>query len=132
MKIETFNTQPTFKTFEPYHLSLGAKANGFLFVTGQVGFEDDGTLPEDDDRQVENVFRHLDRILADAGAEWANVVQMRSYHLDKLMETQALKILEEKRKRMPDDQHAWTAIGVTHLMPAGSRVEIDVTVAMDS
>lgn len=129
MTITSYNPQPTFKTFEPYHLSLGAAANGFLFVTGQVGFDDDGTFPEDDDAQVENVFRHLDRILEAAGANWPDVVQMRSFHLDKLMETQAPKIFEEKRCRMPEDQHAWTAIGVTHLMPAGSRVEIDLVVA---
>ena len=31
--------------------------------------------------QVENVFRHLDRILKEAGADWSNVVQLRSFHV---------------------------------------------------
>lgn len=110
---------------------MGSATNGFLFVTGQVGFDDDGTFPGDDEKQVANVFRHLDRILEEAGADWTRVVQMRSYHLDKRMKDQAPAILAEKRRRMPDDQHAWTAIGVTHLMPAGSLVEIDITVALD-
>ena len=53
---------------------------------------------------------------------------MRSFHVDKTMEEQAPLILEEKAKRMPAHQHAWTAAGVTHLMPAPSQVEIDLVV----
>jgi hypothetical protein len=55
---------------------------------------------------------------------------MRSFHLGQSMEDHAPKILQEKRKRMPADQHAWTAVGVTQLMPAGSQVEIDLIVSV--
>jgi hypothetical protein len=37
MTIETFNPEPTFATFEPYHLALGAKANGFYSSPARSG-----------------------------------------------------------------------------------------------
>ncbi len=69
-KIETFNPMPTYGVFKPFNLSLAAKAGSLVFVTGQIGCDDDGGFPDDYDAQVENVFRHLDRILDDAGASW--------------------------------------------------------------
>lgn len=130
-QIKTHNPYPTKSVFEPFNLSLGTRAGNLLFVTGQIGFDDDGTFPTDPEQQVKNVFVHLDRILEDAGADWNKVVMMRSFHLNQSMEEQAPYILEEKAKRMPTHQHAWTAAGVTQLMPAGSQVEIDLVVAVD-
>lgn len=129
--ITSVNPQPTYNVFKPYNLSLGAKANQFAFVTGQVGFNDDGSFPDDANDQVVNVFKHLDRIIESLTGSWTNVIQMRSFHLGTHMEQQAPKILEEKAKRMPNHQHAWTAIGVTQLMPAGSQLEIDLVIALD-
>lgn len=126
--LTTYNPQPTYETFKPFNLSLAAKAGELLFVTGQIGFDDDGAFPEDYGAQVENVFTHLDRILKDAGAKWENVVQMRSFHVGADLEGQFPKLLETKARFMPDHQHAWTAIAVNQLIPAPSLIEIDLTV----
>ena len=124
--IETFNPQPTYETFKPFNLSLAAKASDLLFVTGQIGFDDNGGFPGDYDAQVENVFLHLDRILKDAGADWSNVVQLRSFHVGGDLEGQFPKLLEVKARYMPEHQHAWTAIAVNQLVPSPSLIEIDL------
>ena len=124
--IETFNPQPTYETFKPFNLSLAAKASDLLFVTGQIGFDDNGGFPGDYDAQVENVFLHLDRILKDAGADWSNVVQLRSFHVGGDLEGQFPKLLEVKARYMPEHQHAWTAIAVNQLIPSQSLIEIDL------
>lgn len=124
-KIKNFNPDPTYQIFKPYNLSLSAKADNLLFVTGQIGANDDGTFPEDFETQLRNVFIHLDRILKDAKADWNNVVQLRTFHTGDL-EGQFPKILEFKAKYMPHHQHAWTAIGVTQLIPTQSKIEIDM------
>lgn len=125
-QIETFNPQPTFEVFKPFNLSLAAKASDLLFVTGQIGFNDDGTFPADYDTQVENVFCHLDRILNDADADWSKVVQFRSFHVGADLEAQFPKLLEIKARYMPLHQHAWTAIAVNQLIPSPSLIEIDL------
>ena len=128
-KIKTYNPSPTYDVFKPFNMSMAARAGDFLFVTGQIGIDDDGHYPEDYESQVENVFRHLDRILKDAGAEWCNVVQLRSFHVgEDLIETQFPRLLEIKAQYMPEHQHAWTAVGVYQLVPSISRIEIDLTV----
>ncbi len=125
-KIQTYNLQPTAEVFQPFNLALAAKASDLLFVTGQIGFNDDGEFPSDYDTQVENVFRHLDRILKEANANWSNVVQMRSFHVGTDLEGQFPKLLEIKAKYMPEHQHAWTAIAVNQLIPSPSLIEIDL------
>jgi len=124
--IRTYNPQPTFEVFKPFNLSLAARAGDLLFVTGQIGFDDDGTFPDDFGAQVENVFRHLDRILADAGTTWSSVVQLRSFHVGDDLEGQFPALLDVKARYMPDHQHAWTAIAVNRLIPAPSLIEIDL------
>ncbi len=129
-KIENYNPNPTYQIFKPYNLSLSAKAERLLFVTGQIGANDDGSFPDDFDAQLQNIFTHLDRILKEANADWNNVVQLRTFHTGDL-EEQFPKILELKTKHMPHHQHAWTAIGVTQLIPRASKIEIDMIAFVD-
>ncbi|MEM7550312.1 MAG: Rid family hydrolase [Bacteroidota bacterium] len=126
-KIKNFNPDPTYQIFKPFNLSLSAQAGDFLFLTGQIGANDDGSFPEDFETQLDNVLKHLDRIIKDAGASWNNVVQMRSFHVGDL-EEQFPRILKKKAELMPNHQHAWTALGVQQLIPKPSRIEIDLTV----
>lgn len=125
IKNKNFNPDPTYQIFKPYNLSLSAKADHLLFVTGQIGANDDGTFPDAFEAQLQNIFTHLDRILKEAKADWNNVVQLRTFHTWDL-EAQFPKILELKAKYMPEHQHAWTAIGVTQLIPKPSKIEIDM------
>jgi enamine deaminase RidA (YjgF/YER057c/UK114 family) len=114
--------------FKPGNLALETRSRDFLFVAGRVGIDNDGSFPDDLEAEVAKVFRHLDRIQADAGASWHKLIPIRIFHLGMTIDEQAPLILEEKAKRMPGHQHAWTAAGVTHLMPAPSQVEIDLVV----
>jgi enamine deaminase RidA (YjgF/YER057c/UK114 family) len=127
--IRTYNPQPTYEVFRPFNLALGARTGDLLFVTGQVGFDDDGTFPEGYEAQLENVFRHLDRILTEGGSAWDHVVQMRSFHVGTDLDPQFPPLLAIKQRYMPAHQHAWTAIGVSALIPSPSLLEIDLIAA---
>ncbi|MGH9213505.1 MAG: RidA family protein [Acidimicrobiales bacterium] len=55
-----------------------------VFVSGQIALADDGTVtsPGDMAGQAERVFELLERILADRGATFDNVVNIRTYVTD--------------------------------------------------
>jgi enamine deaminase RidA (YjgF/YER057c/UK114 family) len=59
-------------------------AGALLFVSGQVAFDDDGTIvgPGDMESQAERVFTLLGRILADQGAGFGDVVSIRTFLTD--------------------------------------------------
>ncbi|HYV16530.1 MAG TPA: RidA family protein [Conexibacter sp.] len=51
----------------------------WIFVSGQVGLDAEGRLPEDFATQTHLCFEHVRRSLARAGATFADVVQIRTY-----------------------------------------------------
>ena len=56
--------------------SPAVRANGLLFVSGQVGSRDDGTPEPDVQAQVALAFAHLHAVLAAAGCTLADVVDV--------------------------------------------------------
>lgn len=59
-------------------------AGALLFVSGQVALDDDGEIvgPGDMERQAQQVFTLLERILADQGAGFGDVVSIRTFVTD--------------------------------------------------
>lgn len=59
-------------------------AGALLFVSGQVALGDDGNIvgPGDMERQADRVFTLLERILADQGAGFGDVVSIRTFLTD--------------------------------------------------
>ena len=71
--------------------------------------------------------RAFDRIgttLKRAGASWDDVVEITTFHTD--LTTQMPVIVEVKRLYMKEPAPAWTAIGVTRLIPNTGLTEIRV------
>jgi enamine deaminase RidA (YjgF/YER057c/UK114 family) len=71
--------------------------------------------------------RAFDRIgttLKRAGASWDDVVEITTFHTD--LTTQMPVIVEVKRLFMKEPAPAWTAIGVTRLIPNAGLTEIRV------
>ena len=59
-----------------------SRANGFLFVSGQVGSRGDGSPEPDLDEQVRLAFRNLNAVLAAAGCSFDDVVDVTVFIVD--------------------------------------------------
>src|SRR5574338_537430 len=63
---------------EPYRISLAIKANGLVFVSGQVGIDEHDNIVGTDDfeAQARQTFKNLATVLAQAGGSLADVVKL--------------------------------------------------------
>lgn len=106
----------------PY--SQGVKANGFLFLSGQVALEPaSGELVGSDVRaQTERVLKNLEAVLSAAGSSLAAVVKTTVFLAD-LNDFAAMN--EVYARFFPQDPPARATVQVARL-PKDARVEIDL------
>ena len=83
-----------------------------------------GVRPDETDLKLsyERAFDRMGKILRRAGASWDDVVDMTSYHTD--LTTQMPAIVAVKKKYIVGPPPAWTAIGVSRLIPNSGITEI--------
>lgn len=62
--------------YELHRYSPAIRANGLLFVSGQVGSRPDGSPEPNLDDQVSLAFKNLNAILAEAGCSFADVIDV--------------------------------------------------------
>ena len=70
----------------------------------------------------DRAFQHIGAILARAGVGWDDVVDITSFHTD--LTTQMPAIVAVKKKYITGPPPAWTAIGVSRLIPDRGLTEI--------
>jgi enamine deaminase RidA (YjgF/YER057c/UK114 family) len=54
--------------------SAGREVDGWVFLAGQGGFREDGTLPESVEEQTDQALRNVGRLLAEHGCSMEDVV----------------------------------------------------------
>lgn len=110
------------KPIGPY--SQAIRANGFVFVSGQVAFDPaTGTLVEGDiQRQTEQVMKNLTAILQAAGSSWEKAVKVSIFLKDMSQFDQMNEIYAKYHKGAPP---ARSTVEVARL-PRNVAVEIDV------
>jgi enamine deaminase RidA (YjgF/YER057c/UK114 family) len=116
------------KVFEAFRYNPAVRAGGLLFVAGQVGIRDDGTVPDDAPAQIDLAFRRLGAILAHEGLGFADLVEMTSYHVR--IDEQLAAFREIKDRYVTADFPAWTIIGVAALARPNLLVEIKAVAAL--
>jgi 2-iminobutanoate/2-iminopropanoate deaminase len=79
-KIETI--QSTKLAVSPGPFSAGVKANGFLFISGQVGIDQGGKLADDFDLEVKQIFKNIDAVLSEQNLTFNNIVSVTVYLKD--------------------------------------------------
>ena len=67
--------------YEETHVPAAILAGDILCVTGHTGEDRDGAFSTDVETQIRGTFRNIAFTLAEAGADWSNVVQLTSYHI---------------------------------------------------
>ena len=97
-----------------------------LRLTGHTGEIADGSFPTDAENQIRQVFHNIGLTLAEAGAQWADVVEINSFHVG--LANQAEALLRVAAEFLEDPFPAWTAVGVTELIIPEAVVEISCVV----
>lgn len=109
--------------YEQHRYSPAVRADGFLFVSGQVGSREDGSPEPDFEAQVRLAFANLQATLQAAGCGLDDIVDVTTFHTDP--ERQFDTVLAVKDEIFPQAPYpTWTALGVTWL--AGFDFEIKV------
>ena len=88
-------------------------ANGFVFLSGVVAAPRPGESGFEP--AYARAFEQIGQSLGRLGCSWGDVVEMTSFHTD--LSSQMPAIVAVKRKFVGPPYPAWTAVGVTRLIP---------------
>jgi enamine deaminase RidA (YjgF/YER057c/UK114 family) len=109
--------------YEKNRYSPAIRANGFLFVSGQVGSRPDGSPEPEPEAQVRLAFENLNAVLAAAGCTFDDVVDTTVFIVDPDANFERMwKVVPEYWGSAPHP--TLTCIGVTWLY--GFQFEIKV------
>lgn len=108
--------------YEETRIPAALRVGDTLRVTGHAGETADGVFSADPESQIRQVFRNIALTLAEGGASWTDVVEINSYHVGLVAQSEALIRIAAEFLR--DPYPAWTAVGVTELIIAEALVEI--------
>lgn len=108
------------------HYDHGVEAvdvSRLLHISGQVGTDPDGTVPDDVAAQIERVWLNIEAVLAEADMTTANIVRTITYMLD----ADYVPLLAAARRQHlgADHKAASTTIVVAGLVKPEWKVEID-------
>ena len=107
----------------PGPFSAGVKANGFLFLSGQVGIDQDGNLANDFDLEVRQIFKNIEAVLSEQKLTFDNIVSVTVY----LKDMQNFKGLNDIYKTYFNGYYPTrTCIAVLEL-PLKANVELTIT-----
>ncbi|MGO2109999.1 MAG: RidA family protein [Pseudoclavibacter sp.] len=109
--------------------SVRVSGGNLAFVSGAVGFEEDGSVPADFGRAVELSLREVERALKSHNATFSDVVRINVYITD--LDEARFATFREVRDRIIDTQNvpASTVIGVQYLFNHAT-IEIDAIAAI--
>ncbi|EPJ80102.1 MULTISPECIES: RidA family protein [Pseudomonas] len=109
--------------YERNRYSPAIKSNGFLFVSGQVGSNEDGSPEADLESQVRRALNNLNAILGAAGCTFDDVIDVTVFIVDPESKFETIwKVIPEFWGNAPHP--TLTAVGVTWLY--GFQFEIKV------
>lgn len=107
---------------EEFEYSDAVRAGDLWFLSGQVGLEADGTVPDDIERQYRFAFDALLGVLRKQGCTASDVVELTTFHVD--YPQHLPEFMKAKSQFQGDARPAWTAVGVAALAMPGTLVEI--------
>ena len=107
--------------------SQGIVADGTLFVSGQVGWDDQFDLAGDDIvAQAEQAYENVENLLAEAGAETSDVAKVTTYMVEPDDHLEDYHTVWADRFEEPYPCH--TVVGVASLAQPEWLVELEVQV----
>ena len=129
-KANYYNYPGTEKNARDFHYSQVVKVGSVLKTSGQGGWDADGNIATNLKAQIAQAFENVLSALraADNSVTWANVISVRSYHIDV---AQSFDLMTENFKRLgPNHLPVWTCVEVSKLGLDGMVVEMEVEAAV--
>jgi enamine deaminase RidA (YjgF/YER057c/UK114 family) len=124
---KTYSPDSVAPPFSNYAHAVEAPGNArWLYVSGQLGVAQDGSVPEDFSGQAEQAFRNVIAILEEAGMSVADIVRVNTYLTDKA----DIAGYRGIRDRMLNNQAtASTMLVISALAAPQFKIEIEVVAA---
>ncbi|PIF73171.1 reactive intermediate/imine deaminase [Variovorax sp. 54] len=119
---QQIHTQPD--PYAPFLLSQAIQLGNLVFVSGQAAIGDDGEIvgKGDFDRQAEQAFKNLDRVLRAAGTGLGSVVKVTIFLTSM---SHFPKIVELRRQWFSAPYPADTIVEVSGLYSPDAMIEIE-------
>jgi enamine deaminase RidA (YjgF/YER057c/UK114 family) len=111
--------------YDHFHFAAAARSADLLLCSGQLGTSADGQVVEDPEAQFVAAFEHVGTVLAEAGLDFDDVLEITTFHVG--LRDHLATFVRVKDRFMPAPYSAWTAIGVSQLALPGALVEIRAT-----
>ena len=108
--------------YDRFHFAPAVKDRDRLFCSGVIGIGPDGKCSPDPEAQFKQAFESLGAVLREAGASFADVVELTTFHVGLQQDMRTFARVKDEYLR--DPYPAWTAIGITELAMPGGLVEI--------
>jgi len=109
------------------HFSQAVRIGDRVEISGQGGWNDELQIPASHEQEITQAFDNVQRTLNTAGASWANVVHVNSYHVGGFPPGMNETMTKLFRHYMPDHAPIWTQTGVEALGLPDMKIEIRVT-----
>jgi len=106
-----------------YGFTPGRIANGFLFISGQIGVTPEGKIAGTVQEQARLALAAVGRILAEAGLDFSDVVELVTFHVGDCTTVNEW-FLPLKEHLFVEPYPTWTSLGVTSLALPGVYIEI--------
>jgi enamine deaminase RidA (YjgF/YER057c/UK114 family) len=135
--------------YEKYHYCPGIKVGNTLYISGQVGRDQNLQVADGVEAQFVQTFENVKKVLSAAGATFDDVVEMITYHVTgvNLGSLQAQPsddseqqftiphlplFIQVKDRYFTHKFPTWTGVGITALSTPGLIVEIKCTAILGS
>jgi enamine deaminase RidA (YjgF/YER057c/UK114 family) len=109
---------------QEYRLALAYRVGDLVFTSGQLGIDNDGNMAgaNDYDKQVEQVFANLDRVLKAAGSGNDKIIRTTVYQTNI---RNLPRFVELRGKYLKAPYPASTQVAITMLGHPQAMIEID-------
>ena len=111
-------------SYDNFHFAAAVRDGDNLRLSGVIGSNDKGRVDADPATQFRLAFASVGDVLEAAGAEFADVTDITSFHVGLQEHMAAFMAVKDEFVKAP--YPAWTAIGCTELAVPKALVEIQV------
>lgn len=111
--------------YDNFHFAAAARTGDLLLCSGQLGIGPDGRAIADTKAQFTAAFENLRAVLAEAGLDFGDVVEVTTFHVGLAQHLPAFMAVKDAY--LPAPFPAWTAIGISELAVPGALVEVRAT-----
>ena len=130
--------------YEKYHYCPGIKVGNTLYLSGQVGRDENLQVVQGIEEQFVQAFENVKKVLVAAEATFDNVVEMVTYHVtgDNVGESSESEksftiphlalFMKVKDRYFLKEFPTWTGVGITALSTPGLIVEIKCIAVVDN